>query len=325
MNISASNASKRCDLPLPFGWFAILKSEELSKAEVRTVELCGEELALWRGDDGTARAVDAICPHLGAHLGHGGVVMENDIRCPFHHWQYKGDGSVSAIPYTEQIPQSYKQPCNRGWHLHEDMGMIFAWWHPHKIAPLFHVDPVEEITRDAWIPVHFQQWIIDVHIQEITENSADIAHFRALHGVESPPVPEIKIDGYFRYSSVSARLPTSKGLVDGKIDVRAPGPGLSYTRFWGITDMLLLQMQTPLDQGRSALRHLYFRPENIEQAKLRVTEKLITNTTIQLEQDAKIWPHKHHLKRPLLVKGDGPIMAYRSFYSRFYADPADAA
>ena len=321
MSISVSDAKRRFDLPLPFGWFALLRSGDLSKGEVQALELCEEELVLWRGEDGVARAVDAICPHLGAHLGHGGVVRKNDIRCPFHHWQYKGDGSVAAIPYAEQIPESYKQPCNRGWHVYEDMGMIFVWWHPHKVAPLFEVEPVEEIAKEAWIPVHYVEWILDVHIQEITENSSDIAHFRALHGVASPPVPEIKIDGYYRYSSVTAELPTSKGVVNGKIDVRAPGPGLSFTRFWGITDMLMLQMQTPLDRGRTALRHLYFQPEKLDPVKVNVTKKLIANTTSQLEEDAKIWPFKHHLKRPLLVKGDGPIMAYRSFYSRFYADP----
>jgi len=320
-----SAASKRgFNLPLPFGWFAIARSEELQNGEVKPLQVCGEELVLWRGEDGRARAVDAICPHLGAHLGHGGTVAGNDIRCPFHHWQYRGDGSVSAIPYAQEIPDSFRQPCERGWPLLESMGVIFAWWHPHDVAPLFEIEPVEEIAAQGWIAAHYEEWTLDVHIQEITENSSDTAHFQALHGVASPPVPEMKVDGYFRYSSVTSKLPTAKGEVEGKIDVRAPGPGVSFTRFWGITEMLLLQMQTPLDQEKTMLRHLYFHPKDLDPAKVNVTKKLIANTTRQLEEDAKIWPYKHHLEHPMLVKGDGPIMVYRRFYARFYADAQES-
>ena len=101
--------------------------------------------------------------------------------------------------------------------------------------------------------------------------------------------------------------------------LRAIGPGVSFTRFWGITDMLLLQMQTPLNGWQTALRHIYFHPAVLEKDKVNVTAKLIRNTAIQLEEDAKVWPHKRHLEKPLLVKNDGPILEYRRFYSRFYA------
>ena len=313
-------SKQRSNLPLPFGWFAIARSGDLQKGAVMSLQVCGEELVLWRGQDGLARAVDAICPHLGAHLGHGGVVVENDIRCPFHHWRYRGDGSVAEIPYAPEMPDHFRQSCERGWRLIESMGVIFAWWHPHKVAPLFDIEPVEEIAVERWTAVHYVEWTLDVHIQEITENSSDTAHFRALHDVPIPPVPELKVDGYFRYSSVTSKFPTSRGEVEGKIDVRAPGPGVSFTRFWGITEMLLLQMQTPLDRERTRLRHLYFHPKDLDPAKVNVTKKLIANTTKQLEEDARIWPYKHHLEQPMLVKGDGPIMVYRRFYSRFYAD-----
>jgi len=318
MTINVSESKKRFNLPLPFGWFAVSRSCELAPGQSLGLQVCAEELVLWRGQDGVARAIDAICPHLGTHLGHGGVVVEDNLRCPFHHWQFRGDGSVAEIPYAEEIPAEMSKPCNRAWPVYEDCGMIFVWWHPHKAAPLFDITPVEEIAEEGWVSAHYAEWTFDVHIQEITENSADIAHFVALHGVKAPPVPKMQIDEYHRFSSVSTRLPTARGDVEGKITVRAPGPGVSFTRFWGITEMLLLQMQTPVDGGRTQLRHLYFHPENLAKDKLNVTKKLIANTESQLEEDAKIWRYKHHLEKPLLVKGDGPIMVYRRFYSRFY-------
>ncbi len=311
---------KRFNLPLPFGWFAVGRTEELTLGEVRTIQLCGEEFVIWRGGDGIVRGLDAICPHLGAHLGYGGTVIENNIRCPFHHWQWNGDGGVASIPYQDRIPLSLSKPCReRSLPIHEDMGIVFAWWHPDQEAPLFEIKPVTELTDEGWILASFREWIFDIHIQEITENSADVAHFPALHGMKAPPLPEMWTEDYFRYSSATSKLPTSRGEVEGKIDVRAIGPGLSFTRFWGITDMLMLQMQTPLDGGRSHVRHCYFHPADLEEKKVNVTRKLIQNTGDQLEEDAKVWPHKRHLEKPLLIKNDGPILEYRRFYSRFYA------
>ena len=316
----------RFRLPIPFGWFAVAWTRDLVVGDITTIELCGEEFVIWRGEDGTVRGLDAICPHLGAHLGHGSKVVDNDLRCPFHHWTWRGDGGVVSIPYQEQVPLKLSKPCReRTAPIHEDMGIVFAWWHPYQEDPLFEITPVEEIAEQGWTPAKSREWVFDVHIQEITENGADVAHFPALHGMKAPPLPEMRIDGYFRYSSATSKLPTSRGDVEGKIDVRAVGPGISFTRFWGITDMLMLQMQTPLDGYRTHLRHLYFHPSDLAVSKRNVTRKLIENTATQLEEDAKVWPRKRHLVKPLLVRNDGPILEYRRFYERFYAQAPDPA
>ena len=38
----------------------------------------------------------------------------------------------------------------------------------------------------------------------------------------------------------------------------------------------------------------------------------------QVNEDIPIWNAKVFLERPLLVKGDGPMLAYREQYRRFY-------
>ena len=39
---------------------------------------------------------DAYCPHLGAHLGHGGIINGECIECPFHAWRWKTDVDSSG-------------------------------------------------------------------------------------------------------------------------------------------------------------------------------------------------------------------------------------
>ena len=52
----------------------------------------------YRGMSGKVHILDAFCPHLGAHLGVGGSVVEEDIRCPFHSWTFNGAGVCSGVP-----------------------------------------------------------------------------------------------------------------------------------------------------------------------------------------------------------------------------------
>ncbi|MBA17767.1 MAG: Rieske (2Fe-2S) protein, partial [Sphingomonas sp.] len=70
-------------MSIPFGWFGVGYSNELAVGEVRPVHYFGRELVLFRNENGEAGLLDAYCPHLGAHLGHGGKVEGDSIRCPF--------------------------------------------------------------------------------------------------------------------------------------------------------------------------------------------------------------------------------------------------
>ena len=51
---------------------------------------------------------------MGANLA-GGKVVGNHVQCPFHHWEYNGEGTCARIPYTDApIPEAAKVkawPC----------------------------------------------------------------------------------------------------------------------------------------------------------------------------------------------------------------------
>ncbi|MFN2425072.1 MAG: Rieske 2Fe-2S domain-containing protein, partial [Candidatus Binatia bacterium] len=60
--------------PFPDGWFQVAYSDELEAGQVEPLHYFGRDYVLFRGADGEARVFDAFCPHLGAHLGYGGMV-----------------------------------------------------------------------------------------------------------------------------------------------------------------------------------------------------------------------------------------------------------
>ncbi len=58
----------------------------------------GVDLVLFRTESGKAVGTDPYCPHLGAHLGYGGQIEGETIRCPFHHWNSTVAAAASACP-----------------------------------------------------------------------------------------------------------------------------------------------------------------------------------------------------------------------------------
>jgi 3-ketosteroid 9alpha-monooxygenase subunit A len=62
----------RAPFPVPFGWFCIGYPEDFPVGEPKAIYYFEMHLVAWRDDTGVLHVQDPFCPHLGAHLGHGG-------------------------------------------------------------------------------------------------------------------------------------------------------------------------------------------------------------------------------------------------------------
>ncbi|WP_298692809.1 Rieske 2Fe-2S domain-containing protein [uncultured Sphingomonas sp.] len=304
-------------LPLPFGWFAVAMSDEIAPGTLKTCKYFGTEVVVWRGEDGVLNAVDPYCPHLGAHLGLGEVIG-NDIRCPFHHWSFNGEGGVTDIPYSDSIPLKLKRGCLPTWPIEESLGIVYVWYHPRRAAPKWDVATADEITQEGWVCAEKHDWVVKTHVQEITENGQDYAHFRAVHGTSGPPATEFKMEGWARRNVVVSEMTTPRGPMTGKIDTWAQGPGQSITRFTDITQVTMMQQITAVDGHTTHVRWQLYHPPGISEGKMRVTVARMRDLVKQVNQDIPIWETKRFQLHPLLVKNDGPILAYRRAYQRFY-------
>uniref|UniRef100_A0A8C7WZ86 cholesterol 7-desaturase n=1 Tax=Oryzias sinensis TaxID=183150 RepID=A0A8C7WZ86_9TELE len=130
----------------------------------------GQQLAVFRGEDGKAYVLDAYCPHLGANLAVGGQVSGNCLECPFHGWQFNGgDGKCVKIPYSQKVPESLNN-------------QILVWFHCDGEEPTWSVPEQEEISNGSWVYRGRTEHFISAHIQEVAENAGDVAHLSHLHG-----------------------------------------------------------------------------------------------------------------------------------------------
>ncbi|MBV1687310.1 Rieske 2Fe-2S domain-containing protein [Novosphingobium sp. G106] len=306
-------------LPIPFGWFAVAMSGDIAPGEVKTLRYFSTEFVMWRGEDGAVHVVDPYCPHLGAHLGVGGEVVGNDLRCPFHHWSFNGQGAATDIPYTDVIPpQAKRADCLPTWPVTESDGVIYVWYHPKKAAPKWDVSRLPECPDGDWILHSTYDWVINIHIQEITENGQDHAHFGAVHGVPFAPKGEFKLEGWTRRNTVVAEMNTPRGPMTGKIDTTAVGPGQSMVEYIDVCHVVQAQQVTAIDPEHTHLRWQMFTPPGISEGKARVTQARIRDLVKQVNQDIPIWNAKRFMEQPMLVKGDGPMIAYRRQYAKFY-------
>ncbi len=305
-------------LPIPFGWFAVAMSDEIGPGDIKTLRYFGTEFVVWRGQDGAIHAFDPICPHMGAHLGVNSTVQGNDLRCAYHHWSFNGSGGVTDIPYTAVIPPRFKKECATTWPISESGGVIYVWYHPHKAEPKWDVLPLPQCPDGDWVLVESYDWVINIHVQEITENGQDYAHFNAVHGVPFAPKGELKLDGWKRRNTVVAEMNTPRGPMTGQIDTTAVGPGQSMVEYIDVCHVVQAQQVTPIDSEHTHLRWQMFHPPGISDGKLRVTMARIRDLVKQVQQDIPIWNSKIYMERPLLVKGDGPMLAYREQYAKYY-------
>src|SRR5918998_634075 len=180
----------RYPFPVPFGWFCVGYPEDFPAGEAKPLYYWEQHLVGWRDADGTVHVQDAFCPHLGAHLGHGGTVEGCELRCPLHGWQFDADGTNTVIPYSERVNRKARL---RTYPTLERNGVVLAWYHPDGALPMWDVPEVPELTgHPDWSTVIRTEYTIDASVQEMAENSVDSAHFRYVHNTAE--VPELEAD-----------------------------------------------------------------------------------------------------------------------------------
>ncbi len=310
------------ELPLPNGWFAVAWSKELGEGDVKPVHYFGEELVLFRTRSGQARVVDAFCPHLGAHLGHGGRVMGETIRCPFHGWQYDGaSGACTTIPYCERIPAKARV---RAWDVLERNGMIFAWYHAEQKPPEWDMPLMPEIGHADWSEPRTFELVLPAHVQDTHENNNDPVHFQFVHrSLETPPSSiEYSADGrhYRIVSDFVAQGAWAQYLEKSKLVRDSWGLGLTAVRTEGIpgAGLLMYSSTTPIEGKKVHSRWLLTATKNIVDF---FGEEFMTGLTQGVQQDIPIWTNKVHRARPVLCEADNYLAEFRKWARQFYSHP----
>jgi nitrite reductase/ring-hydroxylating ferredoxin subunit len=307
----------RYPFPTTFsGWYRILDSHELAVGAALPVPAFGRELVVFRGEDGRARAFDAHCPHLGAHLGHGGTIAGDGLRCPFHGWRFDSTGACVHVPYASKIPSRAQL---RAWDLREVGGRMLAWYDAEGRLPAWEPPGCPELGHPEWDGPTRHRRTVSTHVLEVAENVVDPAHFLVLHGVATLPITETAADGPTFRSWSRLTQQTPRGERSTSIDAEGSGVGLWRVHFRGIVETLLNMDLTPIADNLVAIRlDFYVSRSGGSSAGHGVGAAMIQEIMHQLDQDIRIWEHKIYRTDPILCAGEAGIPAIRRWARSFY-------
>jgi 3-ketosteroid 9alpha-monooxygenase subunit A len=301
--------------PFPDGWFLIEESEKLGAGEVRPIHYFGQDLVLFRNELGAPVLLDAHCPHMGAHLGYGGTVEGDGLRCPFHSWLFAADGTCANVPYSPRLTPP--KVAIRSWEIAETGGLIFAC-HTTASAPSDWELPLRpEWGREGWLGYESISWKVKMHTQEVAENVPDTSHFLYVHTVPTLPVAEVEIDrDVYRQNTIGR---AEDGVETWRTRQEAFGLGLIWLTVEGPPAMRFLTAVTSIDDECVELRLLFLvqegagATEHSDAARMAI-DMIIANTA----RDLPIWENKVYREHPHLVPGDGPIGRLRHWAKQFY-------
>ena len=316
--------------PFPSGWYRVAWSADLPLGKVLPLRYLGRDLVAFRSDSGRAAVLDAHCPHNGAHLGVGGCVKGEAIRCPFHGWQFDTTGRCTHVP--DRDPPRVEI---RSWEVREVNGAVLIWFDATGAAPTWEVAPWPEFGSPDWTPfVPIRTWRVRVHVQDLIENSVDVAHFTQIHThVASQARSEsLDIDGAalthrvrvtFTSNGLARLFPPAKGTITVRLD------GLS-----GVTSRAQVEGDSPLGFTTG----FYMTPIDEEYAEASgvmsierrhprivtwfIMRQALRENKLALEQDISVFENKVFVERPLIQPLDGPILPYRRWARQFYPEYA---
>jgi 5,5'-dehydrodivanillate O-demethylase len=157
-------------------WHPVLPAKSIKKpGSIRTFELLGERLVVYRALNGDIGVAPERCPHRGASLAYG-FVEPDGIRCAYHGWRFNVQGECMERPFE---PTSPPARCHLPpYQARTQAGLVFVSLRPDRPPPF----PLWDILnrRDGDYEIQLQDDLACNWLQ-VQENAADTTHTVYLH------------------------------------------------------------------------------------------------------------------------------------------------
>jgi 5,5'-dehydrodivanillate O-demethylase len=159
-------------------WQPVYVSGKLAKGTVVPIRVLGEELALYRGESGTAHVVANECAHRLTRLSTGWVEGDT-IRCRYHGWRYDESGQCVEQP-AEPKPFCASVRRLASYPTHEAHGFVFAYLGEGEAPPFRPLPGLEDGAPEGWTVCPSVEMIPCNYFQS-AENIMDDVHVNFSH------------------------------------------------------------------------------------------------------------------------------------------------
>lgn len=321
-------------------WYVAEESDTVTDKPVH-VQMLGQDFVLFRDTAGTVRCLSNVCAHRGSSLAHG-KLKGDCVECPYHGWQYNGEGICTRIPSMgpdAKIPSRAKVDA---YPTFERYGLIFAFLGDLPEAERPPVMQIPEWDDESWRTT-FQRFEFNFNFERSLENSIDLAHNEFTHSMQlftsdnSFAIPDVELeeceDGWEH--GLSMTMPGQATGMRKDAGKTEPGPSTVYTAFHGVTSFRTLIhpaphikmhqyiYETPVDDGRTRIFFINMRSFMTEESG---DERMIAENSQVAYEDRDVLERLRPMITPptnaheTFVPSDKPVARYRERIKLFEAN-----
>ncbi|MFA5976555.1 MAG: Rieske 2Fe-2S domain-containing protein [Elusimicrobiota bacterium] len=160
-------------------WQPVALCESLPPgAPPQPIRILGEDLVLFRDDEGRIGLIDRKCAHRCTDLALGRV-EDGGIRCPYHGWLFDVEGRCLSQP-AEASATAKDRIRMKSYPVHQAAGAIWTYMGPGE-PPLF---PNYPALAGGTEHCYTTRWFGDCNWMQASEGNIDPVHTSYLHQLE---------------------------------------------------------------------------------------------------------------------------------------------
>jgi phenylpropionate dioxygenase-like ring-hydroxylating dioxygenase large terminal subunit len=314
-------------------WYPTIFGKDLHDEPVK-VRILKQDFVVFRDSKGQAHCISNTCTHRGGSLADG-KINGDCIQCPYHGWEFDGDGCVQRIPSLGPNPKVPARTRIDAYPVEERYGIVFAF-----LGDLPEADrpPIMEIPtwgKEGWRE-SFLEYEGAFNYERSIENGMDPAHNEFVHPTHgfSGENSEYKVNalrlvdednpwgfGFFStFKSPAAKDSTMSSFKKASDNREAgsgnTGPNHLWTiiRFSETAEFGQYMYEAPIDESNVRVFLINMRNMMLEPEK---DEAVNTQNWRIVQQDLKVLTELHPVVTPptntkeYMMPADKVILMYR--------------
>lgn len=158
-------------------WYVAANDHEISR-QLHSCKILGEDVVLYRKQNGAVAALEDACPHRKLPLSMGRLLDDDGVECGYHGLVFDCSGSCVKAP---GMAKPSKQAVVHSYPVVERYGLVWIWMgDPDKADPNAILD-VDHWGDTAWGVNRGDAMTVNCHYLYLTDNLLDPSHVSWVH------------------------------------------------------------------------------------------------------------------------------------------------
>jgi len=321
-------------------WYPVALSSEVTAEKPLRARLLCLPFVAFRDSEGQARLLSDTCVHRGGSLSLG-KIHGNAVACPYHGWQYGGDGRCVKIPSLVAEPKLPARAKVDSYPVQEKYGIVFAFLGdlPEEERPPLY--DIQEFGTPEW---KAQTFVMDLnaYYERSIENGLDPIHNEFVHQAQgqpslSPeqqrvPLPIEQIPwGSKHYMKFGGSKDENTALGGMKTGPRVGAAGswhqgpnqlVTYIDLTATNSFHQYMFEAPIDESHTKVYLVSMRNwllQEMHDARMAEVTMRVVNEDMAVVQNLNPIRTPDGNTKEVLVPGDAAIAAYREWLKKWDA------